>query len=125
MALVRARDTRPEHAVRRALWALGFRFRLHSRTLPGHPDIVLASFATVVFVHGCFWHRHRGCARTRTPKSRVQFWTKKFEENVRRDRRARRALSQLGWRVVVVWECDTENAVALGQLLHTRMETRR
>ena len=104
-----------------ALWALGFRYRLHSRTLPGHPDIVLRSAGAVVFVHGCFWHRHRACARTRTPKSRVEFWVKKFEDNVRRDRQARRALVRLGWKVIVVWECQTEDETRLRRLVCAKL----
>jgi DNA mismatch endonuclease (patch repair protein) len=117
MALVRHRDTRPELAVREAVSALGFRYRLQGRKLPGRPDLVLARLKLVIFVHGCFWHRHSRCPRTRVPKSRQDFWLKKFEENVYRDRRARRQLRAAGWRVLVVWECQTEDPAKLTQIL--------
>jgi DNA mismatch endonuclease (patch repair protein) len=106
MARIRGRDTIPEKRVRSALHRVGYRFRLHSKRLPGRPDIVLQKHRTVVFVHGCFWHRHRGCRFTYTPKSRTAFWSKKFQGNVDRDRRSTRALRRLGWHVVTVWECE-------------------
>ena len=117
MGLVRNRDTQPELAVRKAASVLGYRYRLHSRRLPGCPDLVFARLRVVVFVHGCFWHRHPRCARTRIPKSRQSFWIRKFEENVERDRRSRRALRAAGWRVVVIWECQTEDPIKLVALL--------
>jgi DNA mismatch endonuclease (patch repair protein) len=107
MARIRSRDTSPEIAARRVLHAAGFRFRLHRRDLPGSPDIVLPRHRTVVFVHGCFWHRHRRCRDGQsTPGSNVAYWTTKFERNLRRDRRVKSALRKLGWRVVTVWECQ-------------------
>lgn len=106
MSRIRAKDTKPEKAVRSALHKAGYRFRLHSRSLPGKPDIVLAKYKTVIFVHGCFWHRHRGCKFAYMPKSRIGFWKDKFEENVKRDVKARKALQKLGWSVIVIWECD-------------------
>ncbi len=106
MSRIRAKDTRPEKAVRSALHKAGYRFRLHSRSLPGKPDIVLAKYKTTIFVHGCFWHRHRGCKLTYMPKSRIGFWNAKFEENVKRDVNARKALRKLGWKVIVIWECE-------------------
>ena len=106
MSRIRGRDTQPELAVRSALHRAGYRFRLHRKDLPGRPDIVLPKHRTVVFVHGCFWHRHKGCRFAYTPKSRVAFWQKKFDDNVERDRRNVRALRALGWRVVTVWECQ-------------------
>jgi len=113
MGLVKSKDTWPEIVVRRAVWALGYRYRLHSCDVPGHPDIVLKSLRKAIFVHGCFWHRHRGCPRTRTPKSRTRFWKKKFEENVVRDRSVRARLSRAGWKVLVIWECMSEKPAML------------
>lgn len=110
MTAVRGSDTAPEIIVRKLIHGLGFRFRLHRADLPGKPDVVLPRLKTVVFVHGCFWHRH-GCAAGRsTPASNREYWTTKFERNVRRDRRVRRRLVALGWRVLVIWECQTKPA---------------
>ena len=106
MAAIRGKDTAPELAVRRILHAMGLRFRLHRKDLPGRPDIVLPKHRTVVFVHGCFWHRHEDCRYTTTPKTRQEFWQTKFAANVERDGRNRTDLRQLGWRVIVVWECE-------------------
>ncbi|MDR9750992.1 DNA mismatch endonuclease Vsr [Pseudomonas sp. SZMC_28357] len=100
-------DTRPEILVRSLLHQLGFRFRLHQKSLPGTPDIVLPKYHTVVFVHGCFWHRHPGCRYASTPKTRQDYWLPKFEANVMRDARKEAQLHELGWRVLVVWECET------------------
>jgi len=106
MRRVRSVDTQPEIEVRSLLHRLGFRFRLHRKDLPGKPDIVLPKHRAVVFVHGCFWHRHRGCKRASTPATRRDYWLPKFERNVARDRKNRRDLRRLGWNVVVVWECE-------------------
>jgi DNA mismatch endonuclease (patch repair protein) len=106
MAKVRSRDTRPEMIVRRAAHALGYRYRLHVRALPGCPDMVFPARRAVVFVHGCFWHRHACAMGDRTPKSRAKFWRNKLEGNRLRDRRHHRKLRSAGWRVMVVWECD-------------------
>lgn len=106
MSRIRGKDTGPERAVRSLLHRMGYRFRLHGRDLPGSPDIVLPRLRTVVFVHGCFWHRHAGCRQATTPKSRARFWRLKFERNVERDGENRAALRRLGWRVVTVWECQ-------------------
>ena len=108
LSRLRSRDTAPEKQVRSALHRAGYRFRLHSKLLPGRPDIVLPKYRTVVFVHGCFWHRHTGCRYAYTPKSRVAFWNAKFESNVERDRRNARELRRLGWKVVTVWECEAD-----------------
>ena len=105
MAGIRGKDTKPEMALRRALHALGFRYRLHVRSVPGKPDINMPKYHAVIFVHGSFWHRHRGCRYTTTPSSRRDFWTAKFDANVARDIVVRSALSQAGWRVATVWEC--------------------
>jgi DNA mismatch endonuclease (patch repair protein) len=109
MSRIRSRDTKPEIAVRSLLHRMGYRFRLHSQLLPGRPDIVLPRYRTVIFVHGCYWHRHKGCRYAYTPKSRVDFWTGKFSENVERDQRREHELRALGWNVLIVWECETRN----------------
>ncbi len=117
MARVRTQHSKPEIAVRRVVHALGYRFRLHRRNLPGTPDLVFPKAKKVVFVHGCFWHRHRGCSRTTTPKTRAAYWVAKFAANVRRDARTQRQLKSAGWRVLVVWECQTFDPSALAKRL--------
>ena len=109
MSRIRGTDTTPERLVRSALHRLRFRFRLSKSRLPGRPDVVLPRHRTVVFVHGCFWHRHRDCRFAYTPKSNLRFWERKFAENVERDRRTTRKLRSLGWKVVTVWECETRD----------------
>jgi DNA mismatch endonuclease (patch repair protein) len=106
MSLVRGKDTRPEWIVRRLLHRLGYRYRLHDRSLPGTPDLVFRSRRQVIFVHGCFWHRHAGCARNRLPKTRVAFWRNKLEGNKLRDANHKRKLTRQGWSYIVVWECE-------------------
>ena len=122
MSGIRGRNTRPELAVRKALSAAGFRYRLHSRLLPGRPDIVLHASRQAIFVHGCFWHRHPGCRFAYTPKSNIRFWLDKFDSNVRRDKLARSALRKAGWRVLVVWECEVseKRLMKLVRALKTR-----
>ena len=117
MSRIRGGNTAPERAVRSALHALGLRFRLHNKTLPGTPDIVMRRWNTVVFVHGCFWHRHEGCRFSYTPKSRLTFWMSKFVENVARDERARHALTALGWRVITIWACEISDTRKLSRRL--------
>ena len=114
MSRVRARGTRPEMAVRRLVHGLGYRYRLHGKRLPGRPDLVFAGRRKVIFVHGCFWHRHPGCNLARTPKSRVDFWRTKLDGNRQRDILNERGLRDLGWRSLVVWECELNdlNSVA-------------
>lgn len=106
MRAVRGTDTKPEMTVRRLVHALGYRYRLHMRALPGAPDLAFASRKKVIFVHGCFWHRHACEAGRSTPASKVDYWQAKFAANQRRDRRHRRQLQALGWKVLVVWECQ-------------------
>lgn len=113
MRSVKRAHTGPEIRVRQALHALGLRFRLHRRDLPGSPDIVLPRFRTAVFVHGCFWHRHLNCRYATTPKSRQDYWLPKFEANVERDARKEAQLQNLGWRVLVIWECETKTREVL------------
>jgi DNA mismatch endonuclease (patch repair protein) len=107
MAAITGKNTKPERLVRSHLHRAGLRFRLHARGLPGRPDIVLPRWHAVVFVHGCFWHRHGGCRRATTPSSNRRFWNRKFRENVERDRRNLTVLRRAGWRVYVIWECRT------------------
>ena len=110
MSGIRARDTKPEVLVRKALFRAGFRFRLHRRDLPGSPDVVLPGRRVAVFVHGCFWHAHDGCRYAKTPATRREFWESKLAANVERDKRAREVLLSAGWRVLVVWECATRSS---------------
>lgn len=105
MAGIRGKDTKPELALRRSLHALGFRYRLHAKGVPGKPDIVMPKYQAVIFVHGCFWHRHEGCRYATVPSTRPEFWSAKFDANVARDAAVRSALLAAGWRVATVWEC--------------------
>ena len=109
MSRIRGKDTKPELAVRSLLHKMGYRFRLHRRDLPGKPDIVLKKYSTVIFVHGCFWHRHKDCKYAYMPKSRVKFWKEKFAGTIKRDREHQRQLKELGWEVHVIWECETKD----------------
>jgi len=113
MSRVSSKNTQPELAVRRFLHALGFRYRLHDRALPGCPDLVLRKYRTVVFVNGCFWHHHQGCKRSALPKTRVRFWKAKIFGNVTRDSACLREISALGWKYLVVWECETADRYKL------------
>ena len=113
MSRIRSRDTIPEKTVRSVLRRLRYRIQLHAKDLPGRPDIVLPRRKTVVFVHGCFWHRHSRCRFAYTPKTRRTFWLRKLTENRNRDARARRHLRKLGWKVITVWECQTDDVKTL------------
>lgn len=113
MAGIRGKDTKPEIAVRKMLHKAGFRFRLHRKDLPGRPDIVLPKHHVVVFVNGCFWHGHDGCALYRQPSTRSHFWVEKISSNQARDARNREALVTLGWRIVTVWECALKGRLRL------------
>ena len=117
MSRIKGKNTKPELIVRSHLHKMGFRFRLHRKDLPGKPDIVLPKYRTVIFVHGCFWHRHKSCKYSYNPKSRKKFWREKFEGNVERDERNRKELSSLDWRSVVVWECQTNHSGKLQKLI--------
>lgn len=123
MSQIRARDTKPEKIVRSLLHRMGYRFRLHRRDLPGSPDIVLPRHQLVIFVHGCFWHRHEGCKFAYTPKSRREFWEAKFKQNLERDQRVRSELDALGWRVEIVWECETRNIGRLASRFESMIES--
>lgn len=109
MKAVRQKNTGAELLTRRLLHALGLRFRLHRKDLPGSPDVVLPKHQTVIFIHGCYWHRHPGCKYASTPKTNQDFWLPKFQRNVERDARKEEALRALGWRVLIVWECETRD----------------
>ncbi|MFH1493969.1 MAG: DNA mismatch endonuclease Vsr [Pseudomonadota bacterium] len=113
MSRIRSKDTKPEMAVRRLVFSMGYRYRLHDRTLPGTPDLVFRGRRKAMFVHGCFWHRHPGCGLARMPKSRLDFWGPKLEANARRDGECLAALRELGWETLVVWECETKDAERL------------
>jgi len=107
MSKIRSKNTKPEKRVRSVLYKMGYRFRLHKKNLPGLPDIVLNKYHLVIFVHGCFWHRHSGCKFSYQPKSRIDFWEAKFKRNIERDEEVRLLLWQLGWKVETIWECQT------------------
>ena len=121
MSRIGSRDTKPELRVRSALHRMGYRFRVHRKDLPGKPDVALPGLSTAIFVHGCFWHRHKGCRNATTPKTRTAFWKKKFAENTARDRKNTRALRNLGWDVVIFWECETEQASGLVKRIRSRI----
>jgi DNA mismatch endonuclease, patch repair protein len=119
MSRIRGKDTKPELVVRKLAWHLGYRYRLHSRYLPGKPDIVFKSRMKVIFVHGCFWHRHGGCKYTTTPKTNAEFWAHKFKANIRRDRQVQKLLQELGFKILTIWECETKNLPTLTNTLTT------
>ena len=109
MSAIKSKNTKPEIAVRKLLHSMGYRFRLHSKGLPGSPDIVLPKYKTVIFVHGCFWHRHENCKYASTPKTRQEFWKNKFKANVKRDLEIQEKIKNIGWKYVVIWECEARN----------------
>ena len=109
MSAIKSKNTKPEIAVRKLLHSMGYRFRLHRKDLPGSPDIVLPKYKTVIFVHGCFWHRHENCKYASTPKTRKEFWNKKFNDNILRDKKNLEILSSLGWKIIIIWECEIRN----------------
>lgn len=117
MSRIAGRNTAPEILVRRLLHSLGFRFRLYREDLPGKPDIVLPRHRKIVLIHGCFWHSHPGCHRAALPTTNVNFWQKKIAGNQARDRQTRRELSKLGWRVLVLWQCQLKNEAVLRRRL--------
>ena len=109
MSAIKSKNTKPEIAVRKLLHSMGYRFRLHRKDLPGSPDIVLPKYKTVIFVHGCFWHRHENCKYASTPKTRQEFWEAKFRDNINRDKLNQENLSSKGWKIIVVWECEIKD----------------
>lgn len=113
MSRIQPRNTKPERVVRSVLHRAGYRFRLHVKKLPGCPDIVLPKHGTVIFVHGCFWHQHPGCKYAYKPKSRTEFWENKFKSNIERHNKVTRELIKMGWKIFVIWECETEDILKL------------
>ena len=109
MSAIKSKNTKPEIAVRKLLHSLGYRFRIHKKNLPGSPDIILPKYKTVIFVHGCFWHRHENCKYASTPKTRKEFWENKFKANVKRDLDIQEKIKNIGWKYVVIWECEINN----------------
>ena len=122
MSRIKSKDTRPEWLVRRLVYSMGYRYRLHRRDLAGCPDLVFASRRRIIFVHGCFWHRHEGCKFASMPKTRTEFWHKKFQDNVARDIRVRGELSNAGWKVMLVWQCETLMPEKLAETLERFLE---
>lgn len=122
MGLVKNKGTKPELLVRRLTHAMGYRYRLHARMLPGHPDMVFSSRRKVIFVHGCFWHRHGNCPLTRLPKSRLDFWAPKLERNKERDALNQAKLIDMGWRSLVVWECELRDLDELRHRIRSFLE---
>jgi DNA mismatch endonuclease (patch repair protein) len=121
MSKIRGKDTKPEKIVRSLLHSMGYRFRLHRKDLPGKPDIVLPKYKTVIFVHGCFWHRHEGCKFSTMPGSHIPFWKSKFENTIRRDMRSTIELEKMKWNVIVVWECQTKKQDSLIKSLQEKI----
>ncbi len=113
MSSVKQSHTKPEIAIRKILHREGYRFRLHCKNLPGTPDIVLPKYKTVIFVHGCFWHQHPNCRRSRRPTSNVEFWNTKLDKNIERDGNKSQSLKETGWKVVTVWECELKDVETL------------
>jgi len=111
MSRIRTKGTAPELALRSALHSAGFRFRLHRKDLPGKPDIVLPKYKCVIFVHGCFWHHHEGCVKSKMPKTNAEFWQNKIQANVARDKANQNDLVKLGWQALIAWECDIKKDV--------------
>jgi DNA mismatch endonuclease (patch repair protein) len=124
MSSVGSKDTKPEMIVRRILHGMGYRFRVHSSTLPGTPDVVLPRHRKVVFVHGCFWHGHPGCKNAARPASNTEFWDSKLDRNISRDAAVKRELEEQGWDVFVVWECEARDKDALAASLRDFMEAK-
>lgn len=124
MSRVRSKDSKPEMIVRRLAFGLGYRYRLHDRRLPGRPDLVFAGRRRIIFVHGCFWHRHtaKSCKLARLPKSRLGFWEPKLEGNRIRDRRIKSELRNLGWEVLTIWECQLTNLASVSKRVRTFLE---
>jgi len=118
MSKIRAKNTSPEAAVRRLVHGMGFRYRLHVAALPGKPDLVFPRLGKIIQVHGCFWHRHKGCIDSHIPKSRVEYWKPKLQRNKERDQANEKALRRQGWEVLIVWQCE----VSTGPLLSDRIE---
>lgn len=122
MRRIGPKDTKPEMTLRHLLHRLGYRYRLHAKELPGRPDIVFRPRKKVIFVHGCFWHRHQGCSHSTTPKTRMEFWQLKFSANQARDTRTQLELEALGWTYLVTWECETKDQIGLTKVLRNFLD---
>lgn len=122
MSRIRSKDTKPEKIIRSILHKLGFRFRINRKDLPGKPDIVLPKYKTVIFVHGCFWHRHEGCKYAYTPKSNADFWNKKFSLNLQRDKDIQNKLGKRGWKILTIWECEIKEIKKTPELLDSLLK---
>jgi DNA mismatch endonuclease (patch repair protein) len=122
MGRIKSGDTKPELTVRSIFHRMGYRFRLHRKDLPGKPDIVLPKYKTVIFVHGCFWHRHEGCKYAYTPKSRTDFWQEKFQSNVERGRKVVNELIKMGWHVLIIWECEIKTPERVSEIIQRFLE---
>lgn len=125
MSRVRSKDTKPELLVRKLVYSLGYRYRLHYWKLPGKPDMVFPIRGKVIFIHGCFWHRHKGCKQARIPKSRQEFWLLKLEENRKRDQRVNKALYRAGWSVMIIWECQLKDLERLTRRIRRFLDEKR
>lgn len=115
MQAIKSKNTKPETIVRKLLFSLGYRYRLYQHTLPGTPDIVLPKYRTVIFVHGCFWHRHKGCKYATTPSTNGERWNRKFQENIERDKKQNKLLHRQNWHILTIWECEVNNLTKLRQ----------
>ncbi len=122
MSQIRSIDTKPEKQVRTLLHKNGFRYRLYDKRLPGKPDIVLPKYKTVIFVHGCFWHRHKSCKRATSPKTNVSYWNKKFKNNITRDKTHQSLLEDAGWKVIIIWECEVKQLLISPANLFNRIK---
>jgi len=123
MSHISGKDTKPEILVRSLLHRMGYRFRLHKKNMPGKPDIVLPKYKKVIFVHGCFWHGHENCPRSKRPSTNVEFWNKKIDANIERDKKIIKSLEYLGWKTLIIWTCEIKNEDALKHKLISFMET--
>jgi len=126
MSRIRSKNTKPEMIVRSMLHRMGYRFRLYRNDLPGKPDIILRKYKTVIFVHGCFWHRHKGCKRCTTPGSNQDYWLPKFEKNIIKDKKNQKLLKKQGWNYIIVWECKIKDldklSVKLDKILKSNLQ---
>jgi DNA mismatch endonuclease (patch repair protein) len=126
MSKIRSKDTLPELLIRKALWRMGYRYRLHCKKLPGKPDIVIVKHRIVIFVHGCFWHRHKNCIEASRPKTNSEYWETKIAKNVERNKKHKREIEKLGWKVIIIWECNVKkdiniNTILLNKLLNKKI----
>lgn len=125
MSRIKSKDTKPEKIVRSLLHSAGYRFRLHRKDLPGSPDIVLPKYNAIIFVHGCYWHRHPDCRYASTPKTNTKFWQNKFDANIKRDIAIQQALVGAGWNVIIVWGCETKNTSVLLKRIKSELPKRK